>query len=217
MTFDEFAEEVRWILRYQDKKKVDIFLSIGEKPLGLHEWTEDAIEDVFERHYSESVSGGMPSDMAFNAAKKVMLMITSQNLTFPSRHYRKSSSQKIKESKKALKYLYALKEMQTTRHLDGLCLDIDLVQKSIDYIEDILLANEVMNTGGKPTNINDQDLVKLVTLKGLYAVCFPKNSNRYTPGNLLHHLGEFLIEKTIPRKIDSLIDKAIIHLRSHEE
>ena len=46
MTFDDFSKEVWLILRYQDKKNVDMFLSICKKPLGLHEWTEDEIEDV---------------------------------------------------------------------------------------------------------------------------------------------------------------------------
>ena len=35
MSFEEFSKNVRWILRFQDKKSVEKFLSISDLVLGL--------------------------------------------------------------------------------------------------------------------------------------------------------------------------------------
>jgi hypothetical protein len=214
VSFEEFSENVRWILRFQDKESVEKFLSISDLVLGFREWSKTQVEGMVEDYYIEALSGGVPKKLAARSAEEYQLKFY---INFPPTYFKKSTDLGIREQKKALKYLYVLQEMQTVRNVDGLCLDLNTVQNSIDFIEDSIKSNEVLNTGGKPTSINDQELLTLVRLKHLYTISFPKNSTRYTPGNLLHQLGECLVEKSIPRKIDTLIDKAIIHLRSHEE
>ena len=213
VTFQEFEKEARWILRFQNKKSMDEFLSISEMVLGFSKLSESQIESLVEDHYIEGLRGGVPKHMVARSALKLQIRLSNE---FPASYYKKVSSPCIKDQKKALKYLYALKEMQTVRKVDGLCLDINTLQNYIAIIEDSIKANNVLNTGGKPTNINDQELVALIRLKNAYTVSFPKNSNRYTPGNLLHQLGECLIEKSISRKIHISIDKAKDYLESHE-
>jgi len=212
----KFEEQARLILRFQNKKQVDIFLSIGKKLLGLHEWSEDEIQDVVERHYEESRSGGVPHDMAYKSAMEVEIELNLYN-KIPAKHYKPSGSLNLKEQKRALRYLNALEKLQTKRKVEGLCLNLDSVQNSIKFIEESLKVNELMKTGGKPTTISDQDLSKLVNLKYLYTVCFPENSNSYKSGSLLYRLGKVLIGKPIPRKIERLIDKAVAYMRNLEE
>jgi len=213
----KFEEQARLILRFQNKKQVDDFLFICKKPLGLHEWSEDEIQDVVERHYLESLSGGVPKDMAYKSAMEVEIRLNLYNKKIPASHYKPSGSLNLKEQKRALRYLNALEKLQTKRKVEGLCLNLNSVQNSIKFIEESLKVNELMNTGGKPTIISDQDLSKLVNLKNLYTVCFPENSHSYKLGSLLNRLGKILIGKSIPRNIERLIDKAVAYMRNLEE
>jgi hypothetical protein len=218
MTFEEFEKEARKILRLQDKKQVDIFLSLGEEMLGFYEWSDDEIQDRVEGHLKESRSGGVPWDMAYKSARELELsLIIKKHDLIPAHAYKKSNSLEVQEQKRALRYLKELVRLQTKRKVEGLCLNLDHVQKSIEFIEESLKVNQVMNTGGHPTTLSDQDLSKLVNLKILYNVCFPENPKTYKSGGPLTKLGEALIEKSIPRNIDKLVGKALDYTRNYEE
>ena len=218
MNFEEFEKEARRILRLQDKGRVDGFLILCQKPLGLYEWSEDEIQDKYERHYEESISGGVPEEMASKSAEehRLRLLIEKHDL-IPANSYKPSSDLNLKEQKKALRYLKELVRLQTKRKVLGLCLNLDDVQNSINFIEESLKVNQVMNTGGHPITLNDRDLSKLVYLKIFYNICFPENPKTYKPGSPLTKLGEVLIEKSIPRNIDKLVDKAADYIQNYEE
>jgi hypothetical protein len=219
VSFEEFEKEVRRILRLQDKKQVDIFLSIGEKILGFYEMSKEERLDRVERHYEESISGGVPKDMANKSSGEYNfnLIMSKYRYLIPDRHYKPSSSLAVQEQKRALRYLKELVRLQIKRKVEGLYLNLDNVLKSIEFIEESLKFNQVMNTGGKPTTLSDQDLSQLGKLKILYTVCFPENPNSYKSGSLLNKLGEVLIEKSVPRNIDRLVEKAADYIRNYEE
>ena len=157
--------------------------------------------------------------MANNSAREYELRLITYKYRdkIPASSYKRSNSLALQEQKRALRYLKALVGLQTKRKVEGLCLKLDNVQQSIAFIEESLKVNQIMNTGGKPTTLNDQDLSKLVNLQNLYTVCFPKNSKTYKPGTLLKELGEVLIGKSIPRNIDKQVGKALDYTRNYEE
>jgi len=219
VSFEEFEKEVRRILRLQDKEQVDIFLSLGEKILGFYEISKEERLDRVERHYQESISGGVPKDMANKSADEYNfdLILSKYSYLIPARHYKPASTLSVQEQKRALRYLKALVALQIKRKVDGLCLNLDDVYNSIEFIEESLKVNQVMNTGGKPTTLSHQDLSRLVNLKNLYTVCFPKNAKTYKSSKLLNELGEVLIGKSITGKIDRLVEKAADYKRNYEE
>ena len=213
MNFQDFSRDVEWILRFRDEKSVDSFLSLSEKILGFYEYSIDEIDGKVDDHYIESRRGKVHKESAARSAYEYQMGFLIEPL--PS-YYRKSSDPKIKKHKATLSDLRKLQKMQATGSLDGLAFNLSAVKKRIASIEDHIEYNNILNTLGKPANISDRQLGLLVNLKYLYAVIFPNNSNRYTPGNLLHQLGVCLLGQSLPRKTDALIDKAIIQLRNHE-
>ncbi len=213
MDFNDFTNEARWILRYQDEEETKEFLLLAEMALGFHQLTDGELEDRVEDYYIESIRGGASEEKAKKDTAEHLLKLI---LRPPDEYYMPSSDPTIKARKEAIRYLDDLKRLQIAGELRGNFIDLHAVENSRNALVSSLKANEVLNTGGKPTGISDNELAALIRLKCVYGMAFPKNSNRYTQGNLLHQLGEYLIGKKISRKINSLIKKGEKYIRDEE-
>jgi hypothetical protein len=105
----------------------------------------------------------------------------------------------------ALKHMQGLKKLELSKmpFIDPLALNA-----GIERVESFLELNKTLNTHGNPSNLSVDDIKKLMLLKKIFIDEFGKQA-KYTPGTLLHQLGVVLVDKSISRKVEKLIDKAI--------
>jgi hypothetical protein len=122
---------------------------------------------------------------------------------FSDDYYKPSTDLEILFLTRALKHLRALKNIETSYRP---VIDPVELRSSIKYAKFLLDLNKTLDTGGKPSGLNIEDVLKLISLKEIFNDVFGKCS-KYTPGTLLHQLGVVLIGKSISRKAEKLINK----------
>ena len=122
---------------------------------------------------------------------------------FSDEYYKPSTDSEIVVLTRALKHLRALKEIELS---DRPVIDPVALRSSIKNAKFFLNLNKILDTGGKPSGLNIDDVLKLILLKEIFNDVFGKCS-KYTPGTLLLQLGEVLIGKSISRKAEKLINK----------
>ena len=115
--------------------------------------------------------------------------------------YRTSSDPVMVRIKGDIKALKNLRDKHPT------ALPRELLDSRIEEFELFLGVNDALNTGGKPTTLTAADLATLENLRKFFAKFFPALSSDYGRGNILLQLGEALIEKPIPRSIESMLHK----------
>jgi hypothetical protein len=125
------------------------------------------------------------------------------NPTFSDDYYKPSTDSEIVFLTRALKHLRALEDIALSGRP---VIDHVALIRSIEHAEFFLDLNKTLDTGGKPSGLNIGDVHKLILLKEIFNDVFGKCS-KYTPGTLLHQLGEVLIGKSISRNAEKLINK----------
>ena len=123
---------------------------------------------------------------------------------FSDDYYKPSTDSEIVLLTKALKHMRALENIAFSGQP---IIDHAELKRGIKGAEFFLGLNKTLDTGGKPSGLNIEDVHKLILLKEIFNDVFGKNSTKYNPGTLLHQLGEELIGKSIPRKAGKLIKK----------
>lgn len=131
------------------------------------------------------------------------------NFRFDETDNRYVPASKLKEKKAALEHWRKLREL-TREWPEG---KQRFVEREILAIELELDLNEVLNTGGKASNLRLDDLWDLYVLKADFSYAFPHLASNYNRDSLLHQLGESLTGRNLPDKIITKVNIVLPFMR----
>jgi hypothetical protein len=123
------------------------------------------------------------------------------NITPEDFGYIRSRNSVIEKIKSDMKALTRLKERHPT------ALQTMIVDARIQELNDVVEINNILNTGGKPTDLTHGNLTDLYLLSEFFRYCFPALSQSFSEETLLGQLATALVEKPIPKSVGEMMER----------
>jgi len=109
--------------------------------------------------------------------------------------------------RKALKHLIGTIELAEKGVVKFI--NLDDIYDELTRIHTIFIQDIVLQTSGRRSSLDMQDLIELMSLQLIFSNCFPERTAEFKEYYLLGQLGVALVGKPIPKSFNSMVEKLI--------